>query len=226
MWKPLKGQDRLLPSVKVVYPYSEIEWNRFDTQICLGEYHQDSCSKTGQIIKVDYKKFGLYAGVPLLAVILGIILICVCLKKRKREKKFKARTKNLKFIFSMLRADDPCPAGPVPSTKVIFVSKFKHALSMNENKHNELKELMGVQKPAKDKFDEYCLMLEQQYDPKTEIKQFNANKKLVQSIRGMYIDYEDVEKSNVELGSGAFGVAYKGTVSPTFLIRPRFSSYT
>ena len=93
---------------------------------------------------------------------------------------------------------------------------------MNENKHNELKELMGVQKPAKDKFDEYCLMLEQQYDPKTEIKQFNANKKLVQSIRGMYIDYEDVEKSNVELGSGAFGVAYKGTVSPTSLIRPGF----
>ena len=95
---------------------------------------------------------------------------------------------------------------------------------MNENKHNELKELMGVQKPAKDKFDEYCLMLEQQYDPKTEIKQFNANKKLVQSIRGMYIDYEDVEKSNVELGSGAFGVAYKGIVSPTFLIRPRYDS--
>ena len=99
--KPLKGQDRLLPSVKVVYPYSEIEWNRFDTQICLGEYHKDSCSKTGQIIKVDYAKIGLYAGVPLLAVILGIILICVCLKKRKREKKFKARNENLKFIFSM-----------------------------------------------------------------------------------------------------------------------------
>ena len=99
--KPLKGQDRLLPSVKVVYPYSEIEWNRFDTQICLGEYHQDSCSKTGEIIKVDYGKIGLYAGVPLLALILGIILICVCLKKRKRERKFKARNENLKFIFSM-----------------------------------------------------------------------------------------------------------------------------
>jgi len=89
---------------------------------------------------------------------------------------------------------------------------------MNENKQNELKELMGVQKPAKDKFDEYCLMLEHQYDPKTETKQFNANKKLVQSIRGMYIDYEDVEKSNLELGSGAFGVAYKGIVSPTHLV--------
>ena len=81
---------------------------------------------------------------------------------------------------------------------------------MNETKQNELKELMGVQKPARDKFDEYCHMLEHQYNPKTETKQFNANKKLVQSIRGMYIDYEDVEKSNVELGSGAFGVAYKG----------------
>lgn len=96
MWKPLKGQDRKLPSVKVVYPYSEIEWNRFDTQICLGEYHKDSCSKTGQIIKVDYAKIGLYAGVPLLALILSIILICVCLKKRKREKKFKARNKTTK----------------------------------------------------------------------------------------------------------------------------------
>lgn len=97
---------------------------------------------------------------------------------------------------------------------------------MNENKHNELKELMGVQKPAKDKFDEYCLMLEQQYDSKTEIKQFNANKKLVQSIRGMYIDYEDVEKSNVELGSGAFGVAYKGIVSPThFIHKPPTLNY-
>lgn len=85
---------------------------------------------------------------------------------------------------------------------------------MNETKQNELKELMGVQKPAKEKFDEYCHMLEHQYNPKTETKQFNANKKLVQSIRGMYIDYEDVEKSNVELGSGAFGVAYKGKFPP------------
>jgi hypothetical protein len=170
----VKGQDRLLPSVKVIYPNSEIEWNRFDTQICLGEYHKDSCSKTGQIIKVDYAKFGLYAGVPLFAVILIIILVCVCMRKQKREK------------------------------------KLKHALSVNETKQNELKELMGCQKPAKDKFDEYCLMLEHQYNPKTEARQFNANKKLVQSIRGMYIDYEDVDKSNLELGSGAFGVAFKG----------------
>ena len=127
MWKPLKGQDRKLPSVKVVYPYSEIEWNRFDTQICLGEYHQDSCSKTGEITKVGWPKWVgqlsksvgqfaksvgqltksfaskldtfdmtiLFVGVPLLAVILGIILICVCLKKRKREKKFKARNEIL-----------------------------------------------------------------------------------------------------------------------------------
>ena len=93
---------------------------------------------------------------------------------------------------------------------LVCESMIKHALSMNETKQNELKELMGVQKPARDKFDEYCHMLEHQYNPKTETKQFNANKKLVQSIRGMYIDYEDVEKSNVELGSGAFGVAYKG----------------
>ena len=93
IWKPLQGQDRLLPSVKVVYPYDQIEWNRFDTQICLGEYHKDSCSKTGQIIKVDYKKYGLYGGVPLLALILTIILVCVCVKKRKRERKFKAWNK-------------------------------------------------------------------------------------------------------------------------------------
>ena len=79
--------------MKVVYPESEIEWNRFDTQICLGEYHKDSCSKTGQIIKINYAEIGLYAGVPLLAVILIIILVCVCLKKQKREKKFKARDK-------------------------------------------------------------------------------------------------------------------------------------
>ena len=79
----------------MVYPYDEIEWNSFDTQICLGEFHKDSCSKTGQIIKVDYKKFGLYAGVPLLAVILIIILVGVCLRKRKRERKFKARNSSI-----------------------------------------------------------------------------------------------------------------------------------
>ena len=88
MWKPLKGQDREL---KVVYPQSEIKWNRFDTKICIGDYNQELCSKTVEIIKVGYLGSGyklddkdiiILAGVPLLAVILTIILICVSLKKR------------------------------------------------------------------------------------------------------------------------------------------------
>ena len=204
--------------MEVVYPDNLIEWNSFDTQICLGEYHRDSCSKTGQIIKVDYAKIGLYAGVPLLAVILTIILVCVCLRKRKREKKFKAWNKRFEnHIIYPLRT----MVRPLSTILIFLYSHFKHALSVNETRQNELKELMGVQKPAKEKFDEYCLMLEHQYDPKTETKKFNANKKLVQSIKGMYIDYDDVEKSNLELGSGAFGVAYKGKVSPTHLNRPR-----
>ena len=124
MWKPLKGQDRLLPSVKVVYPYSEIEWNRFDTQICLGEFHKDSCSKTGQIIKVDYAKIGLYAGVPLLAVILGIILICVCLKKRKREKKFKARNKRFEVYFVHTKGGRPLSGRACPRYQGHFCSQF------------------------------------------------------------------------------------------------------
>jgi len=110
MWKPLKGQDRELPSVKVVYPQSEIKWNRFDTQICLGEYNQDSCSKTGEIIKVGYLSTGyklvkndiiiFFVGVPLLAVILTITLICVSLKKRQRENQFQARNEIFEaYIF-------------------------------------------------------------------------------------------------------------------------------
>ena len=77
----------------MIYPIDEIPWNGFDTQICLGEYHKDSCSKTGQIIKINYKKIGLYAGVSSFALILIIILVCVCMRKRKRERKLKERNK-------------------------------------------------------------------------------------------------------------------------------------
>ena len=128
MWKPLKGQDRKLPSVKVVYPYGEIEWNRFDTQICLGEFHQDSCSKTGEIIKVDYRKYGLYAGVPLLAVILGIILICVCLKKRKREKKFKAWNKRFQVDIVHAKGGWPLSTPWTLRYRGHFCSQFKARL--------------------------------------------------------------------------------------------------
>ena len=95
MWKPLKGQDREL---KVVYPQSEIKWNRFDTKICIGDYNQELCSKTVEIIKVGYLSSGykldkkdIIILTSLLAVILTIILICVSLKKRQRENQFQAR---------------------------------------------------------------------------------------------------------------------------------------
>ena len=81
----------------MVYPIDEIEWNRFDTQICLGEFHKDSCSKTGEIIKINYAQIGLYAGASSLALILIIILVCVCLRKRKRERILKAWNKRFEM---------------------------------------------------------------------------------------------------------------------------------
>ena len=117
-----RGKD--LTEIEVRFPYGTtkvngrrfapdevLNWNHFQTEICVGEGHKDSCdSQSGNVLVVNYTNVGLV----IFAIIIGIVLLVVIWIFHRRNQ---GNRKKLKSIKEAVNHDNTRKMGGRPQQK-------------------------------------------------------------------------------------------------------------
>ena len=124
-----KSKD--IPAIEIKFPKYEqasggklfkehIPWHKFEAFVCLGEDHADSCSqKSVEIEMVDIPKYAMMVGIPLAAIFLVIIIICLYKRNQKANKKIRKVENSMKEMRTLL------PGLNLQSLPCLFMCLFR-----------------------------------------------------------------------------------------------------